>query len=927
MEASIARDAGQAQMLDEERRIEKLKIYKMDNEAKPDENQKLLEPLNIQSVDGVPIASEELTPTTGPPSRKQIQFSFNTNMLRDSQKAEVTLQKQSSLKKEEYMNKAKNGVSSTPVSPKRRLNSLRHRLNQLKVEQIRKSRSSSGAQSTKKEIKKKVSCFRLNNYHKSSSELQAKLFNFLERPVGYVGLFYRLFTFTLIIGSITTGTLTTFKSFDKWSTLILFFYEIFATLYFTIEYGVRVWSVGHRPAYHGIEGRLKYIQKPLRLIELIVIIINIILLTFGFHIDAKTNQFHFKRNALTALRFFQILRILYVDRHGQTWLLLLKVVYKHRLELLTSVYIGLFILLFSSYLILIFENEYSEKNDDNHFHSFADAVYWSIITMTTIGYGDRSPRTFCGKIVATSLCIVGVAFWTLPGGIIGSGFALKVEKKNKKKQFNRLIPAAATLIQTWWRVKAAMFISSSNASCLAATINTFDISKPIYSSSLRRLRKFLDASCSELNTYFSGLDSQYKPLEPGQLPSEQIEGEQKVTNATGDKTFTGDASKKLLRMYSSGPYSTTGTNYDTYSTSFSQTNTINGYLNMKSSSDGTGEANSILLQLSPEHLILIRTILLLKFYAAKTKFKEAFKPYDFKDVIEQYTQGNMDVLLKIKELQRKIENISNVNRFGGGGSGGGGGSVFLSPSSPNTIQRGSSPISLSSTNNSNIKQNNFLASSLPSTPFSPPSPKIVHSFQSPQTPTAPNTFAMQLPFSQQQQPQPQPQQPNPSLLCPPQPQFQTQNASSFQANPQLKSSLSFQKRLSRLRLSSIEGQISEMKSDEHAPGNDSLTRSIKDDRLNKIEFEMISLSRKLDSIASTLSSLTRSLPVVALGLNADESVSAQTLSAPINDPPAADISEAQNRRITTRKLTRSASECDDGHTASSSNDIRFDVNF
>lgn len=64
--------------------------------------------------------------------------------------------------------------------------------------------------------------------------------------------------------------------------------------------------------------------------------------------------------------------------------------------------------------------------------------------------GDKSPRTFIGKIISTTLCIFGLAFWTLPGGIIGSGFALKVEQKNKKKQFNRLVPAAASLIQAWY---------------------------------------------------------------------------------------------------------------------------------------------------------------------------------------------------------------------------------------------------------------------------------------------------------------------------------------------------------------------------------------------------------------------------------------------------------------------------------------------
>ena len=58
-------------------------------------------------------------------------------------------------------------------------------------------------------------------------------------------------------------------------------------------------------------------------------------------------------------------------------------------------------------------------------------------------------------MITSCLCICGVAFWTLPSGIIGSGFALKVEQKKREKQFNRLVPAAASLIQNWWRMVAA----------------------------------------------------------------------------------------------------------------------------------------------------------------------------------------------------------------------------------------------------------------------------------------------------------------------------------------------------------------------------------------------------------------------------------------------------------------------------------------
>jgi hypothetical protein len=211
------------------------------------------------------------------------------------------------------------------------------------------------------------------------------------------------------------------------------------------------------------------------------------------------------------------------------------------------------------------------------------------------------------------LCIVGVAFWTLPGGIIGSGFALKVEQKNKQKQFNRLLPAAASLIQAWWRMKVTLVLSTSKSSCLAATISTFDLSKPLYSSSLRRLQKHLDPSSCGLNEYFANLDAPQ----------------------SGRSSHPPFVSEKI-KLNSEQP---TLTNFSDIS--FSEND------------------SSVLLQLSPEHLILIRTILLLRFWTARHKFKLAFKPYDFKDVIDQYTQGNMDIMLKMKDLQRKLDRVSS----------------------------------------------------------------------------------------------------------------------------------------------------------------------------------------------------------------------------------------------------------------------------
>ncbi|KAG8125708.1 hypothetical protein E2320_020862 [Naja naja] len=111
---------------------------------------------------------------------------------------------------------------------------------------------------------------------------------------------------------------------------------------------------------------------------------------------------------LLGIRFLQILRMLHVDRQGGTWRLLGSVVFIHRQ-----------------------------------------------VTVTTIGYGDKVPQTWIGKTIASCFSVFAISFFALPAGILGSGFALKVQQKQRQKHFNRQIPAAASLIQTAWRCYAS----------------------------------------------------------------------------------------------------------------------------------------------------------------------------------------------------------------------------------------------------------------------------------------------------------------------------------------------------------------------------------------------------------------------------------------------------------------------------------------
>ena len=84
--------------------------------------------------------------------------------------------------------------------------------------------------------------------------------------------------------------------------------------------------------------------------------------------------------------------------------------------MITTLYIGFLGLIFSSYFVYLAEKDYKSKDgtEVSNFHSYADALWWGVITVTTIGYGDTVPKTWMGKIVASCFSVFAISFFALP---------------------------------------------------------------------------------------------------------------------------------------------------------------------------------------------------------------------------------------------------------------------------------------------------------------------------------------------------------------------------------------------------------------------------------------------------------------------------------------------------------------------------------
>ncbi|XP_056137650.1 potassium voltage-gated channel subfamily KQT member 1 [Lampris incognitus] len=287
----------------------------------------------------------------------------------------------------------------------------------------------------------------LHHHHKEfqspyiKTSMQGDVYNFLERPAGLKCFLYHFLVFVMVLVCLIFSVLSTIEQYADFATGTLFWMEIVLVLFFGTEYVVRLWSAGCRSKYVGIKGRLRFIRKPISIIDLIVVIASVIVLSVG------SNGQVFATSAIRGIRFLQILRMLHVDRQGGTWRLLGSVVFIHRQELITTLYIGFLGLIFSSYFVYLAEKDAVDEEGKTGFSSYADALWWGVVTVTTIGYGDKIPQTWIGKAIASCFSVFAISFFALPAGILGSGFALKVQQKQRQKHFNRQIPAAASLIQ------------------------------------------------------------------------------------------------------------------------------------------------------------------------------------------------------------------------------------------------------------------------------------------------------------------------------------------------------------------------------------------------------------------------------------------------------------------------------------------------
>jgi len=412
--------------------------------------------------------------------------------------------------------------------------------------------------------------------------VQFNTFRFLETGKSRNSQYYQRLVVFMIISSLAFGIVSTIEGYKKgWIVPTRVVLETLLLAIFLGEYVLRLWSSGAHGTYGAIGGWKKYVITPHMVIDMLVILSSL-----GMIAATQLNLSPYQARLVYLL---QLLRVLRIDRQRGAFRAFWKVFRKHRKELLTCWYMGFLMVTFVSFLVYALEPR--PANKDPTLDNLFNGVYWGVISLTTIGYGDISPETTTGKMLICCFAVFGTCFLAMPAGIIGSGFALQVAEQQKEKHVNRRRRPAAVLIQSFWRKYAAD----------------------------------------------RDLDATWKP---------HIQGREDKYN---NMKFKKNSNNDLLGM-SITPMIQNISKLNTSNANFLETSELNP----------NGQSNSTALwfprkTLTGAEKIALRFVRFLKCISSTKKFRQARRPYDERDILDQFASSQIEMFAKLRDVRTRID--------------------------------------------------------------------------------------------------------------------------------------------------------------------------------------------------------------------------------------------------------------------------------
>ena len=221
--------------------------------------------------------------------------------------------------------------------------------------------------------------------------MREKLYRILEGEDGPALVYGRVMTVLIVISLIPLC----FKDIPEWLNIV----EWTCVSIFMLDYLAR-WACADLKLGRGKLSFLVYPITPMAILDLVSILPSFIALNPAWR-------------SLRAVRLFRVLRAFKLIRYSKHVRAISQVFVKNKNSLMVVVILAVAYVLISA--LVIFQVE------PDTFDTFFDAVYWAVVSLTTVGYGDLYPTTVVGRIIAMISSFTGIAVVALPAGIITAG--------------------------------------------------------------------------------------------------------------------------------------------------------------------------------------------------------------------------------------------------------------------------------------------------------------------------------------------------------------------------------------------------------------------------------------------------------------------------------------------------------------------------
>jgi voltage-gated potassium channel len=208
------------------------------------------------------------------------------------------------------------------------------------------------------------------------------------------GRFFDLFIQSLIVLSLITFPLETIKNLSPSMIQVLNSIEIFTVSIFSIEYLLRIWLT--KKSSH-------YIFSFFGIIDFLALL--------PFYLAASVDL-----RSIRVFRLLRLFRIFKLAKYSTAVVTFKKALNKVRSELLVFSFFIVILLYIASLGIYTFEHEAQPEL----FATVFDALWWSIVTLTTVGYGDAYPITVGGKIFTSIISLIGIGVVAVPTGLLAT---------------------------------------------------------------------------------------------------------------------------------------------------------------------------------------------------------------------------------------------------------------------------------------------------------------------------------------------------------------------------------------------------------------------------------------------------------------------------------------------------------------------------